>query len=110
MVEFQIAYQQIFYVSDFLFSEYKIPLLAYVNLIKYETLNSKIFFYKFKVVSGHEPVYLTRGSKRNFARRNKTSLGPRRQAETSLKIEDLRANKSTCNEMMAFLVTLYISM
>jgi hypothetical protein len=37
--------------------------------------------------------------------RNKTALGSRGQAETSLKIEDLRANKPTCNEMMAFLVT-----
>jgi hypothetical protein len=29
-------------------------------------------------------------SRRNFARRNKTVLGPRGQAETSLEIEDLR--------------------
>jgi hypothetical protein len=28
------------------------------------------------------------------------------QAEASLKIEDLRANKTPCNEMMAFLVTM----
>jgi hypothetical protein len=34
-------------------------------------------------------------SKRNCARRNKTALGPRGQAETSLKIEDLRYNKTT---------------
>ena len=32
---------------------------------------------------------VTMASKRNFARRNKTALGPRRQAEISLKIEDL---------------------
>jgi hypothetical protein len=31
---------------------------------------------------------------------------PRGQTETSLKIGDLRANKTTCIEMMAFLVTL----
>jgi hypothetical protein len=31
----------------------------------------------------------SRASKRNFARRNKTILGPRRQVETSLKFEDL---------------------
>jgi hypothetical protein len=35
-----------------------------------------------------------RVSKRNFARWNKTSLAPRGQAETSLKIEDLRSNKT----------------
>ena len=32
--------------------------------------------------------------KRNFAMRSKTDLGPRGQAEASLKIEDLRANKT----------------
>jgi len=47
-----------------------------------------------------------RASKRNFARRNNTAFGPGGQAETSLKIEELSANKTTCNEMMAFLVTL----
>jgi hypothetical protein len=31
---------------------------------------------------------IVRPSKRNVARRNKTALGPREQAETSLKIED----------------------
>jgi hypothetical protein len=36
-----------------------------------------------------------RASKRNFASRNKTVLGPRRQTETSLKIEDMRSNKTT---------------
>jgi hypothetical protein len=36
-----------------------------------------------------------RASKRNFASGNKTALGPQRQAETSLKIEDLRSNKTT---------------
>jgi hypothetical protein len=36
-----------------------------------------------------------RVSKRNFARWNKTSLAPQEQAETSLKIEDLRSNKTT---------------
>ena len=46
-----------------------------------------------------------RASKRNFASRNKTALEPQGQTETSLKIEDLRANKTTCNEMMAFLIT-----
>ena len=35
-----------------------------------------------------------RASKRNFARR-KTALGCRGQTETSLKIEDLRSNKTT---------------
>jgi hypothetical protein len=33
---------------------------------------------------------LGRASKRNFARQNKIALGPRGQAETFLKIEDLR--------------------
>jgi hypothetical protein len=47
-----------------------------------------------------------RASKKNFARRNKTAFGPGGQAETSLKIEDMSTNKTTCNEMMAFLVTL----
>jgi hypothetical protein len=36
-----------------------------------------------------------RASKRNFARRNKTVLGPGDRADTSLKIEDLRSNKTT---------------
>jgi hypothetical protein len=36
-----------------------------------------------------------RASKRNFARRNKTALGPQGQTETSLKIGDLRSNKTT---------------
>ena len=36
-----------------------------------------------------------RASKRNFASRNKTVLGTRRQTETSLKIEDMRSNKTT---------------
>jgi hypothetical protein len=38
---------------------------------------------------------ILRASKRNFARRNKTDLGPRGLAETYLKIEDLRSNKTT---------------
>jgi hypothetical protein len=33
-------------------------------------------------------------------------LGPRGQPETSLKIGDLRANKTSCNAMMVFLVTM----
>ena len=41
------------------------------------------------------------------ARQKKTALVARGQVETSLKIEDLRANKTTCNEMMTFLVTLH---
>ena len=36
-----------------------------------------------------------RASKKSFARRNKNALGPRGQTETSLKIEDLRSNKTT---------------
>jgi hypothetical protein len=36
-----------------------------------------------------------RASRRNFVRRNKTALGLRGQAETLLKIEDLRFNKAT---------------
>ena len=36
-----------------------------------------------------------RASKRNLARQNKTALGPRGQTETSLKIENLRYNKTT---------------
>jgi len=38
---------------------------------------------------------LPRAFKRNFARQNNTALGPLGQAETSLKIEDLRSNKTT---------------
>jgi hypothetical protein len=34
-------------------------------------------------------------SLRGLARWNKTALGPQRQTETSLKIEDLRFNKTT---------------
>jgi hypothetical protein len=40
-------------------------------------------------------IYIIRASKRNFVKWNKTALGPRRQTETSLKIEDLRSNKTT---------------
>ena len=36
-----------------------------------------------------------RASKRNFGRQNNTALGPRGQAETSAKIEELRSNKTT---------------
>jgi hypothetical protein len=35
----------------------------------------------------------SRASKGSFARRNMTALGPHGQAETFLKIEDLRFNK-----------------
>ena len=38
---------------------------------------------------------MLRASKRNFARRNKTTSGSRGQTETSFKIEDLRPNKTT---------------
>ena len=53
-------------------------------------------------------IAIDRASKRNYAtlRWNKTALGPQGQAETSVEIEDLRANKTTCNEIMAFLITL----
>ena len=40
-------------------------------------------------------IVICRASKRNFAMRNKTALGSRGQAVTSLKIEDLRSNKTT---------------
>jgi hypothetical protein len=40
-------------------------------------------------------AYWNRASKRYFARRNKTTLGARGQAETSRKIENLRSNKTT---------------
>ena len=40
-------------------------------------------------------ILSVRASKRNFAWRNKTALGPRGQTETSLKIEYLRSNKTT---------------
>jgi hypothetical protein len=36
-----------------------------------------------------------RVSKGNFARKNNTALGSWGQSETSLKIEDLRSNKTT---------------
>ena len=36
-----------------------------------------------------------RASKRNFAKRNKTALWPLGQTETSIKVEDLRSNKTT---------------
>jgi len=38
-----------------------------------------------------------RASKGNFARRNTIALGSWGQAETCLKIEDLRSNKTTGN-------------
>ena len=38
---------------------------------------------------------IARASKRHFSRWNKAALGPRGQTETSLKIEDLRSNKTT---------------
>ena len=40
-------------------------------------------------------IVICRASKRNFAMRNKTALQSRGQAATSLKIEDLRSNKTT---------------
>ena len=40
-------------------------------------------------------ILSVRASKRNFAWRNKTALGPWGQTETSLKIEYLRSNKTT---------------
>ena len=49
-----------------------------------------------KAVVQHYTIILTyKASKRIFARRNKTALGPRKQAETYLKFEDLRSNKNT---------------
>jgi hypothetical protein len=36
-----------------------------------------------------------RASKRNFARQNKSVLDPVDRSDTSLKIEDLRSNKTT---------------
>jgi hypothetical protein len=55
-----------------------------------------------------------RAFKRNFERRNKTAMGPGVQSATSLKIEDLRANKITGKLswmlyflMMVFLITMY---
>jgi hypothetical protein len=46
------------------------------------------------------------GLQEKFSNAEQDCFGVPGQAETSLKIEDLRANKPTCNEMMAFLVTL----
>jgi len=40
-------------------------------------------------------IVLGRASKRNDAMWNKTAFAPRGQAEISLKIEDLRFNKTT---------------
>jgi hypothetical protein len=42
-------------------------------------------------------VTIVRASKRDYARRNKTDLGLWGQAESSIKIEDLRSNKTTGN-------------
>jgi hypothetical protein len=44
-----------------------------------------------------------RASKRNFARRNKTVLGPGERTYTSLKIEDLRSNKTLVNFHKCFI-------
>jgi hypothetical protein len=43
-----------------------------------------------------------RVSKRYFARRSKTALGYREQAEISLKIEDLKSNKTTDDQQSEF--------
>jgi len=50
-------------------------------------------------------ICIIRASKRNFARRNKTALGSQGQTETSLKVEDLRSNKTTgkLSSMLYFL-------
>jgi vacuolar-type H+-ATPase subunit C/Vma6 len=47
------------------------------------------------VVHNIKALSICRASKRNFPKRNKTALGSQGQAETSLKIEDLRSNKTT---------------
>ena len=47
-------------------------------------------------------VHGGRASKSNFAKRNKTALVPRGQTEISLKIEDLRSNKTTDKEQPEF--------
>ena len=47
------------------------------------------------VVHNIKALSICRAFKRNFPKQNKTALGPQGQAETSLKIEDLRSNKTT---------------
>ena len=49
-----------------------------------------------------------RAFKRNLARRNNTALGPRGQAEISLKIENLRSNKTTDDQQPEFRCEFYI--
>ena len=40
-------------------------------------------------------MYFTQDLQEKFYKADKTALGPQEQAETSLKIEDLRSNKTT---------------
>ena len=49
------------------------------------------------VENGPPLILIVRASKRDYARRNKTDLGLWGQTESSIKIEDLRSNKTTGN-------------
>jgi hypothetical protein len=49
------------------------------------------------VENGPPLILIVRVSKRDYARRNKTDLGLWGQTESSIKIEDLRSNKTTGN-------------
>jgi hypothetical protein len=66
--------------------------MTFKQAIIHELLRWKLRIEQYK--PGNKPEAKS-ASKRNYARWNKTALGPRGQAETSIKIEDLRSNKTT---------------
>jgi phospholipid N-methyltransferase len=78
-------------------------LYSYETYFIHQPLKKKddLFLYSYETYFIHQllkkkdDLFLYSASKRNYAKRNKTALGPRGQAETSLKIEDLRSNKTT---------------
>ena len=62
--EFQITNKKIIDVSELLFSEYKKKVHQVID--KFDKICNpklKYFFYKLKVESGHEPVYVTDDTK-----------------------------------------------
>ena len=91
MQDWQVKYQYLMHSSSSLCNVIYLKLVQ-INLI-----------FSVNVASIPCRVPASRVSKRNFARRNKTALGLRGTAETLLKIDILRSNKTTiyvvqCND------------
>jgi hypothetical protein len=83
-------------INTFLKSrEFVIEVILKTNRVQYTSICRYSFMYQYfyQLVYQRNILYFIlwrdSASKRNFARRNKTALGPLRQTETSLKIEDL---------------------